>query len=74
MPAGGPARLSMLRRWPPSGRRASKLYRRGVWPMRRVVPVLRGVDLVLAPGEVVGPRLFGAFVWRRPTAGSTVLP
>ena len=29
-------------------------YRRGLWPRRRAVPVLRGVDLALAPGEVVG--------------------
>ena len=29
-------------------------YRRGLWPRRRTVPVLRGVDLVLRPGEVVG--------------------
>lgn len=29
-------------------------YRRGVWPKRHTVPVLRGVDLVLQPGEVVG--------------------
>ena len=31
-----------------------KAYRRGFWPRRRHVPVLRGVDLVLQPGEVVG--------------------
>ena len=31
-----------------------KAYRRGVWPRRRSVPVLRGVDLALHPGEVVG--------------------
>jgi ABC-type multidrug transport system ATPase subunit len=31
-----------------------KAYRRGVWPVRREQRVLRGVDLVLAPGEVVG--------------------
>ena len=31
-----------------------KAYTRGVWPARRLVPVLRGVDLALAPGEVVG--------------------
>jgi ABC-type multidrug transport system ATPase subunit len=31
-----------------------KAYRRGVWPMRRTVDVLRGVDLALYPGEVVG--------------------
>lgn len=32
----------------------AKSYRRGVWPMRRPVAVLRGADLTLAPGEVVG--------------------
>ncbi|WP_187645610.1 ABC transporter ATP-binding protein [Streptomyces sp. TRM49041] len=31
-----------------------KAYRRGLWPARRRMPVLRGVDLTLAPGEVVG--------------------
>ena len=31
-----------------------KAYRRGIWPRRRSVPVLRGVDLTLQPGEVVG--------------------
>lgn len=31
-----------------------KSYRRGVWPMRHNSPVLRGVDLTLAAGEVVG--------------------
>ncbi|MFE7811272.1 ATP-binding cassette domain-containing protein [Streptomyces sp. NPDC057433] len=31
-----------------------KAYRRGPWPVRRTTPVLRGVDLTLAPGEVVG--------------------
>jgi len=31
-----------------------KSYRRGPWPLRRQGPVLRGVDLVLQPGEVVG--------------------
>ncbi|WP_062641044.1 ABC transporter ATP-binding protein [Streptomyces maremycinicus] len=31
-----------------------KTYRRGVWPARRSLQVLRGVDLSLAPGEVVG--------------------
>lgn len=31
-----------------------KAYRRGVWPRRRPVPVLRGVDLILDRGEVVG--------------------
>ncbi|GAA0250630.1 ABC transporter ATP-binding protein [Saccharothrix mutabilis subsp. mutabilis] len=31
-----------------------KSYRRGVWPARRTVPVLRGADLALRAGEVVG--------------------
>ena len=31
-----------------------KVYRRGPWPLRRQAPVLRGVDLALYPGEVVG--------------------
>ena len=31
-----------------------KSYRRGVWPLRRSVPVLRGADLTLKSGEVVG--------------------
>lgn len=31
-----------------------KAFRRGVWPVRREVHVLRGVDLTLRPGEVVG--------------------
>ena len=31
-----------------------KSYRRGVWPLRRDINVLRGVDLALGPGEVVG--------------------
>ena len=29
-------------------------YRRGIWPARHTVSVLRGADLVLRPGEVVG--------------------
>ena len=32
----------------------TKSYRRGVWPRRRVLPVLRGTDLELCAGEVVG--------------------
>src|SRR6266536_2171353 len=32
----------------------AKAYRRGVWPLRRGRQVLRGVDLTLHPGEVVG--------------------
>jgi len=31
-----------------------KSYRRGPWPLRRQRQVLRGVDLALYPGEVVG--------------------
>jgi len=31
-----------------------KSFRQGWWPARRDPPVLRGVDLVLQPGEVVG--------------------
>jgi hypothetical protein len=29
-----------------------KSYRRGVWPLRRMQPVLRGVDIALGAGEV----------------------
>lgn len=32
----------------------TKTYRTGVWPRRRSLRVLRGADLVLRPGEVVG--------------------
>ncbi|WP_313896461.1 ABC transporter ATP-binding protein [Streptomyces sp. GC420] len=32
----------------------AKAYWRGMWPARRRTPVLRGVDLELAAGEVVG--------------------
>jgi ABC-type glutathione transport system ATPase component len=31
-----------------------KAYRRGMWPARRQTPVLRGADLTLQRGEVVG--------------------
>ena len=31
-----------------------KSYRRGIWPRRRELPVLRGVDLAVGAGEVVG--------------------
>ena len=31
-----------------------KAYRRGIWPARRTVQVLRGADLTLLRGEVVG--------------------
>jgi ABC-type multidrug transport system ATPase subunit len=37
-----------------AARGLEKAYRRGVWPFRRVHRVLRGVDLALYPGEVVG--------------------
>lgn len=47
---------------PPETRRApvldasgiEKTYRRGIWPARHHQQVLRGVDLTLHPGEVVG--------------------
>ena len=32
----------------------SKSYRRGIWFRRRELPVLRGADLVVGAGEVVG--------------------
>ncbi|HVT75799.1 MAG TPA: ABC transporter ATP-binding protein [Acidimicrobiales bacterium] len=32
----------------------TKAYRRGLWPRRRELPVLRGADLVVGAGEVVG--------------------
>ncbi|MGE5827553.1 MAG: ATP-binding cassette domain-containing protein [Micromonosporaceae bacterium] len=35
-------------------RGVEKAYRRGVWPARRSRQVLRGVDMTLEPGEVVG--------------------
>lgn len=31
-----------------------KTYRTGIWPRRRSTPVLRGADVALWPGEVVG--------------------
>ncbi len=31
-----------------------KAYRRGVWPRQRTVQVLKGVDLSMSPGEIVG--------------------
>jgi len=31
-----------------------KAYRRGWWPRRRALPVLKGAELELQPGEVVG--------------------
>lgn len=39
-------------------------YRRGIWPLRRTVPVLRGADLVLGPGRSLA--VLAALVWRRP--------
>ena len=42
---------------PVAGLQASgitKSYRRGIWPRRRELPVLRGADLVVGAGEVVG--------------------
>jgi ABC-type multidrug transport system ATPase subunit len=35
-------------------RGVTKTYRRGLWPRRRSLPVLRGADIVMYPGEVVG--------------------
>jgi len=35
-------------------RALAKTYRRGIWPRRRRVPVLRGADLALWPSEIVG--------------------
>jgi ABC-type multidrug transport system ATPase subunit len=32
----------------------TKSYRRGIWPRRRVLPVLSGADLTVGAGEVVG--------------------
>lgn len=32
----------------------AKTYKRGLWPRRRSLRVLRGADLVLRPGEIVG--------------------
>lgn len=32
----------------------TKSYRRGIWPRRHALPVLRGADLVVGAGEVVG--------------------
>ena len=31
-----------------------KAYRRGVWPRRRTLQVLKGADLSMTPGEIVG--------------------
>jgi ABC-type multidrug transport system ATPase subunit len=35
-------------------RGVTKTYRRGLWPRRRSLAVLRGADIALYPGEVVG--------------------
>lgn len=35
-------------------RDVTKTYRAGIWPRRRTLAVLRGADLLLRPGEVVG--------------------
>jgi ABC-type multidrug transport system ATPase subunit len=35
-------------------RGVTKTYRSGVWPRRRSLAVLRGADIVMYPGEVVG--------------------
>ena len=32
----------------------TKGFRRGVWPLQRVVPVLSGASLEVRPGELVG--------------------
>jgi ABC-2 type transport system ATP-binding protein len=32
----------------------AKTYRLGLWPRRRALPVLRGADITLWPGEIVG--------------------
>ena len=39
---------------PLEARAVTKSYRRGVWPRRRVLPVLRGADLSVHTGEIVG--------------------
>jgi ABC-type multidrug transport system ATPase subunit len=49
-PAGGTAHATALLE--ASGIEMS--YRRGVWPLRREHPVLRGASLALYPGEVAG--------------------
>lgn len=35
-------------------RAVTKTYRRGIWPQRRSLPVLRGADLELRSGEITG--------------------
>lgn len=39
---------------PLEGRAITKSYRRGLWPRTRVLPVLRGADLTVGAGEIVG--------------------
>lgn len=52
-PATGPARTDATATvLAASG--VTKSYRRGVWPLRRQNPVLRGAELTLRAGEVVG--------------------
>jgi len=35
-------------------RAVTKAYHHGVWPWRRLFPVLKGADVALRPGEIVG--------------------
>ena len=49
-PADAPSRPDVLL----AATGIEKSYRRGLWPARRRLPVLRGVDLALFPAEVVG--------------------
>ena len=49
---GGPVRVEAVAGLEAVG--VTKSYRRGVWPRRRAVPVLRGADVVVGAGEVVG--------------------
>lgn len=52
-----PAARPTLERSPVVGLVATgitKSYRRGIWPRRRVLPVLRGADLTVGHAEVVG--------------------
>ena len=37
-----------------TARGITKSFRRGIWPRRRQVAVLRGADVTLRPGEIVG--------------------
>lgn len=41
-------------RWPLRAVGVTKSFRRGVWPTRRTIDVLRGASLDLGPGELVG--------------------